>query len=337
MRLRILVAGGGGLIGGPCARALLAAGHDVTVMKRSGRNVPPGAATLVADRSDPASLAATLAGRRFDAVLDLLAFDAGDVERLFAAPGFEIGHYLFISSGQVYLVAADPRPPFVEADAEKPAMPEPDPADERRHGNWSYGMGKRAAERAAREVQARRGVRTTALRLPVVQGANDSSRRLWAYVQRLRDGGPLLLPEGGAHPVRYVWAEDVGRAVVALVDGANAPAPAYNLAQPDEPQLIELVVSMAALLGVPARTVPCTWEQLAEAGIDERVSPYSGPWSSRPDASLAARDFGFRGTPSHDWLPIVVQAHLEAADNPPHPCYANRPAELALAAKLAGI
>jgi nucleoside-diphosphate-sugar epimerase len=134
--------------------------------------------------------------------------------------------------------------------------------------------------------------------------------------------------------VRFVWAEDVGRAVVALAEGANASAPAYNLAQPDEPRLADLVASMAALLGVPARVVPCDWPGLAAAGVDERFSPYSGPWCSRPDATLALQHWGFQGTPSARWLPKVVQAHLEAADNPPHPGYARRAAELAYAATL---
>jgi nucleoside-diphosphate-sugar epimerase len=217
-------------------------------------------------------------------------------------------------------------------------VPQPhERTDERNHANWVYGMGKRDAERAARELQQRRGVRTTALRLPVVQGADDPSRRLWAYLQRLRDGGPLLLPGGGADPVRFVWAEDVGRALVMLSEGANAPAPAYNLAQPDEPRLADLVRSMAALLGVEARIVPCEWAQLAAAGVDERFSPYSGPWCSRPDPSLARGDWGFEGTPSGGWLAKVVQAHLEAADNTPHPGYARRSAELALAARIGGI
>ena len=68
---------------------------------------------------------------------------------------------MFVSSGQVYLVGEQRRPPFRESDAAMPLMPEP-VAGTRDHANWRYGVGKRAAERAALELQARQGTRTTA-------------------------------------------------------------------------------------------------------------------------------------------------------------------------------
>ncbi len=268
-------------------------------------------------------------------VLDLLAYDGGDVARLFLVPELRVGHYLLVSSGQVYLVSAERRPPFREEDAALPLMPEP-PESAPDYGNWHYGVGKREAEFAAQEL-TQRGIRSTALRLPVVQGANDGSRRLWAYLQRLRDGGPLLLPDGGENPVRFVWTEDVARAVVALAEDATAPAAAYNLAQPDEPRLIELVTAAAGQLGVRANLIGCSWHALEEAGLDRAVSPFSGPWSSRPDPSLALRDWGFEGSPMARWLPEVIRAHLAESDPRPHPGYARRQAECVLAARLAEV
>jgi len=90
---------------------------------------------------------------------------------------------VMISSGQVYLVTASPRPPFREADSEAPLMPEP-PAANRDHAEWVYGMGKRAAEAALGAAAASRGWSTLALRLPVVQGEADGSgsRRLWGWL-----------------------------------------------------------------------------------------------------------------------------------------------------------
>ncbi|MFN8589599.1 MAG: NAD-dependent epimerase/dehydratase family protein [Candidatus Eisenbacteria bacterium] len=330
----ILLAGGSGLIGGPTARALLAAGHRVTVLTRGLRALPDGAEALVADRKDAASLAHALTGRTFDLSMDFLGYDAGDVARLLDVPGFATRRHVLVSTGQVYLVAAEPRPPFVETDAALPAMAEPE-AGTRAHANWVYGMGKRAAET---ELFARRaaGLDAVALRLPIVQGARDGTRRLWAYLQRMLDGGAVLLPEGGAHPVRFVWAEDVARAVVHLAGGAALPSPAYNLAMPDEPSLRDFLSAAATCLGVTPRFLRVSETECAEAGLDAWMSPFSGPWCSRPDPALAADELGFRTTPSPLWLPKVVRAHLEEPAPEDHPGYAGRAREQALAVRLAG-
>lgn len=331
--LRILLAGGSGLMGEPAARALRAAGHAVTVLTRGARPVPDGVDIMMADRRDERSLGSALRGRSFDLTVDLLAYDAADVARLLDAPQFEPGRYVMISTGQVYLIAAEPRPPFSEAAGLLPAMAEPE-GGTRAHANWEYGVGKRAAEAELARRRAAFGLSAVALRLPVVQGARDGSRRLWAYLQRLLDGGPVLLPEGGDHPVRFVWAEDVARALVLLASGAPSPSPAYNLAMPDEPTLADLVSRIAACAGIEPVLVPCRTGQLVEAGLDHSMSPFSGPWCSRPDPALARLELGFACTPSGDWLPEVVHAHLTEPEPESHAGYARRALEIELAQRL---
>ena len=50
-----------------------------------------------------------LSGRRFDATVDFAAFQGIDVERVVRRLGARAGHYVLISTGQVYLVRT-PRP-----------------------------------------------------------------------------------------------------------------------------------------------------------------------------------------------------------------------------------
>ncbi|MBI5169708.1 MAG: NAD-dependent epimerase/dehydratase family protein [Candidatus Eisenbacteria bacterium] len=330
--LEILLAGGSGLMGEPTARALLAAGHRLSVLSRGRRPSVVGAEAIAGDRTDARSLAVALGGRTFDLVVDFLAYDGADVSRLFDTPGLRIGRYVMISTGQVYLIGESRRPPFVEPDAGIPVMREPEQGT-RAHANWVYGVGKRAAEA---EVMRRReaGQEALALRLPVVQGAGDGSRRLWAYLQRMLDGGPILLPGGGGHPVRFVWAEDVGRAIAHLATGVSVPSFAYNVAMPDEPTLQEFLSMAATCLGAPLRTLEADPSACDAAGLDERMSPYSGPWCSRPDPGLARAELGFETTPSSIWLPEVVRAHLNETRPEPHPSYVQRAREIEFVRRL---
>ena len=337
--LRVLLLGGSGLLSGAAREAFLAAGCAVTVVSRGNLPLPPHPRlrALRADRHDSPSLGAALRGQSFDFTADFLAYDAPDVERLFAVPGFAPGRLVLISTGQVYLVGERQRPPFPEAAAEAPAIPEPAPGTRDWH-NWVYGMGKRAAEGALARAGAARGVPTLALRLPVVQGEHDgqNSRRLWAWLQRLRDGGPVLLPDGGVQPVRFVYAGDVGAALLRLAGPAPWPAlPALNLAQPVECSLRQFLEQAAACAGLTPRFVPVTAAELEAAGLDGACAPYWGRWCSRPDPA-AALALGFSTRGPAEYLPGVVRAHLENPPADPHEGYARRAEELALAARLGG-
>ncbi len=334
---RVLLLGGSGLLSGAAREAFLAAGHEVTVVSRGARPLPPHPRlrALRADRRDPAALAAVLKGERFDFTADFLAYDAADVEGLLAVPGFSPGRLVMISSGQVYLVARERRPPFREEAADLPPAPAP-AAGTRDRREWDYGMGKRAAEAALRAGAAARGLETLALRLPVVQGENDgeNSRRLWAWLERMRDGGPVLLPDGGAQPVRFVYAGDAALALLRLEGLPAWPGlPALNLAQPGETTLKDFLELAARCAGIVPRFVTVSGERLRAAGLADTCAPYWGDWCSRPDPS-AAFALGFTARDPEEYLPSVVRAHLAAPPAVPHEGYARRAEELALAAAL---
>jgi len=336
--MRILLLGGSGLLSGAAARAFLRDGHDVSVVTRGRQPIAPGVRELRADRRDVASLRAALEGAQFDFTADFLAFGGGDVERLLAVPGFDPGRLVAISSGQVYLVTASPEPPFREEHADRPLMPEPVQGT-RDHDEWKYGMGKRALEAALARASAATGLRALALRIPVVQGEEDhgGSRRLWAWIERLLDGGPVLLPDAGRQVVRFVYVEDVAATLVTLARIAAWPeARALNLAQPDEMPLREFLERVAALAGASPRFVRVDRERVERAGLADSCAPYWGRWCSRPDPARAMAALGVRPRPVAEYLPDVVRAHLASHRPASHPGYARRAEEIALARTLGG-
>ena len=333
---RVLLLGGSGLLGGPAREAFLAAGHEVTVLTRGGRALPPHPRlrALRADRRDRAALAAALGGEKFDVAVDLLAYTAADLDGLFSVPGFEPGRFVMLSTGQVYLVTEGPKPPFREPDYDAPVMPEP-PRGTRAWYNWEYGVGKRAAEAALLKLSKERGVPALALRLPAVQGEADgqTSRRLWAWLQRMRDGGPVLLPDGGAQPVSFIYSGDAAAALLRLAEEKWPAMPAMNLAQPGQNTLKEFLELAARCAGLKPDFVPVSGEVLQKAGLADTCATYWGPWCSRLDPS-AALALGFRTRGPEEYLPSVVKAHLDNPPVVPHEGYARRAEELALAGRL---
>jgi nucleoside-diphosphate-sugar epimerase len=334
--MRILLLGGSGLLSGAALRAFVRAGHDVSVLTRGERAMAPRASQLKADRRDAGSLRAVLEGERFDFTADFLAYGGGDVDRLLSVPGFEPGRLVAISSGQVYLVTAAPEPPFREQAADRPLSPEP-ARGTRDHDEWKYGMGKRAMEAALVRASAARGLKALALRLPVVQGEEDrdNSRRLWAWLERMFDGSPVLLPEGGRQVVRFVYAGDIAEALLALASAPRWPAEAaLNFAQPDELPLRAFLERVAALAGATPRFASVDRAALEHAGLADTCAPYWGRWCSRPDPSRALAALGLKPHAVDEYLPGVVRAHLETPPPSSHPGYTRRAEEVALARTL---
>ncbi len=327
----ILLLGGTGFLGGHARRALLAAGHRVSVLAR-GTGPADGAERITADRADRESLARVIDGRRFVLTVDFLAWDAGDVECLFGAPRAALGRYILISSGQVYLVTDGAKPPYREADSDRPLMPEPPPGTFD-HAQWRYGIGKRRAEAAALALLETHAVRATILRLPIVQGEGDGTLRLWAYLERMLDGGAILLPAGGEQPMGHLHAGDLARALVCLVH-EPARSTVLNLAPRETLPLRELLERIAHAAGVSPRFVAASWDEMRRAGLSPACSPFAGRWSSVLDPARSALELGSAASPISGYLPSVVRWHLEHRPQRSHPGYAERPRELTLAAAL---
>lgn len=325
----ILLIGGDGYLGAAAARALLAAGRHVTTLSRGNHAQVAGAERLVADRTDARSLAAALGGRRFDLTVDLAAFDAADVEVLWRVPGASLGRCLLISTGQVYLVTEPSKPLYHERDARRPVMRQPAEGTPDLN-QWTYGVGKRRAEAAFLALRRRHGVRGMVLRLPIVLGEGDPTLRLWAWIERMLDGGPVLVPDRGRRPTRFIEAADFARLVERIAGGVWARGAAYNLAGPRPVRLARFLSLVAAAAGASPRFVTAPMATLVRHGLKPRALPFSWHWSSVLDPSRARRDLGFRATAPEDYLPRVVKWHLDHPPTESHDGYAQRAAEIAL-------
>jgi len=329
--VHVLVVGGTRFMGALTVWRLLARGDRVTLCTRGLAQDEFGDRDerLVADRTTP-DFAARLAGRRFDAVIDFVAFDGRDVRGVIDALGERAGHYVLVSSGQVYLVregvrdAAGRARLTTEADYDGPLIARPDsPADA---AEWDYGMGKRAAEDALIEAAAH--FPATRVRLPMVHGPRCPYRRLECYLARMLDGGPVLVPGGGDAIARHVFAQDVAETLCALLGDTRAFGRAYNVAAAEMPTVWEFVGRLAARIGAPDRRVAIAPDRLGDIP-PTAVSPLSGRWMSLIDPARAVAELGLRHRPLDAWLDATIAAYLAAPPvAPPENYVAYRAREL---------
>ncbi|WP_437511897.1 NAD-dependent epimerase/dehydratase family protein [Sorangium sp. So ce1099] len=333
--MRVLVLGGTRFMGHFLVYRLLAAGHQVTLLNRG---VTPDAfgdrvGRIRCDRA-AGDLEQALGGRAFDVAVDFTAYTAADGRAAVGAlGGGRVGHYLMISTGSVYLVRKGCPRPSRERDYDGPLLPEP--ADEADRAAWAYGMDKRGCEDVLAAAWHEHGFPATVLRIPMVNGERDPHRRLERYVARVLDGGPLLVPDGGEHPVRHVYSGDVVRAIVRLLLVPSTFGQAYNLCMEETPTLSELLALVAELLGAPARLVPVTSAALRDRGVDPvAMSPFSDRWMSTLDPAKARAELGFQHTPLRRWLETVITSLLANPPSEPPPGYERRAEELSLAASL---
>jgi nucleoside-diphosphate-sugar epimerase len=334
--VHVLVIGGTRFVGRLLVFRLLAAGHRVTVLNRGTLADPFGERIerLRGDRTTP-DFARLLGGRSFDAVVDFAAFQKQDVTGAIAAFGEgRTGHYVFISTGQVYLIRQGCPTPACESDYEGPVMPRPDAPEDA--SEWDYGAGKRGCEDALSEAWARARFPATRIRIPMVHGERDYHRRLEGLLFRLLDGGPLLLPDGGRKPLRHVYGGEVARAIADLIlDRPGTFGQAYNLCQDEMPSLREVLSLLAEMIGARPRFVSVAARDITAAGLDvRRASPFSGRWMSLLDPGKARSDLGFVHEPLRSYLGKIVASFLAHTPNAPPDGYRQRQAEIDLGAAI---
>ena len=143
--MNVLIIGGNRFVGYLLTWRLLAQGDRVTLVNRGNIADPFGdrIERIRIDRTS-AEFADALRGRTFDAIVDFAAFQGEDVRRIIELFKDHVGHYVFISTGQVYLVKQHSNWPAREEDYDGPIKPRP--ADAVDLDGWVYGVEKRAGE-----------------------------------------------------------------------------------------------------------------------------------------------------------------------------------------------
>lgn len=314
--MKILVLGGTGYVGRRVSERLLEHGHEVTVVSRGQRRpeVLGKVEHLQLDRKDREAFEAAMRPRRFDAVIDNIAYQHDDALSSIRAFRGRVAQYLFTSSVAVYHRRHTLRP-LLESDADLTAELDPAEAEGGFHpsGRLDYAIGKHAVEREFQRNGA--DLPFTAMRAPIVVGPDDRTLRVWWFVQRVQDGGPLLVPDWGYGRIfQIVTADDLAAALVAAAGNQAAYCKALNIAQPDILTAESWVGGFAASLGTETETVRIPEELLGAAGL----AGYAMPIAGRPfghvllDIGAARTEIGFEPAPFETWMRATARGCASA-------------------------
>ncbi len=332
--MNVLIIGGTRNVGFFLANAMHEAGHRVTVLNRgiTRDELPPAIERLRADRTETAALRRALSGRAFDAVVDATLYNADEASAIVDILDKRTSHYIFLSSGQVYLVRDGLVRPFHEHDYDGRLLPPPKP-DTFAYEEWLYGMNKRNAEDVFAKAAHERGFPVTTLRMPMVNGERDHFFRLYNYVVRLQDGGPILVPTTPNYALRHIYGKDVVRAILQILESGSGKGKAYNLSQDESVSLEDFLALVGSFLGVEPKIVRVPRDLLEANGFLPDCSPFSERWMSELDNTLSKKELGISYTPLPVYLERIVRHYEE--HKPPKPTgYRRRRSEIKLVETL---
>ncbi len=256
--MRILAIGGTQFMGRDAVERLLARGHEVSVLHRSGSIDFGGGRvrSIQADRGDLDAMSRILGREGFQAVLDF-AYDwekgttAAQVEAAARSCGPELERYVFMSSVAAYGEGLDKR-------EDDPLAPDDFP--------MPYVQHKAQAERALFAMHRESGFPVTTFRPPFVHGPRQPFYREQFFWDRMLDGRPIILPDGGDAMMQWVFAPDVAEACALAIEVPEAAGEAFNIAHREPTSQRQYVEALARAAGVEPRIVDIPRADIHAAG-----------------------------------------------------------------------
>ena len=287
--MRLLVLGGTAWLGRAVAAAAVALDHEVVCLARGRSGAPAAGARLIpADRDHPDALR-VVAGHTWDAVVDV-SRQPGQVRRAARALSTAAGHYVLVSTANVYADTATP-----DTD-ETAALLDPLDADLLTHPE-DYGQAKVACELAVREAF---GERSLVARAGLIGGPGDATARSgywpWRFAHPAATDGAVLVPAEQARSSQVIDVRDLASWLVRATE--QRVGGAFN-ACGDATPLADHLSTARQVAGHQGPLVPATDEWLIAHDVAQWMGPRSLPlwladaeWagftSHRNDAAKAA-------------------------------------------------
>ena len=282
--MNILVVGGTRFFGIPMVEKLIADGHDVTIATRGLSDNPFKKFTkqIVMNRSDCTSVREALANKKFDVIIDKIAYCSNDVRNLLSNASCK--KYIQMSSCSVY-----------SKDKENIQETEFDPRHHEliwMNRNDDYAEGKRQAERAALEYLDY--AQCVFVRYPIVMGENDYTGRLNFYLNHILNSEAMNIDDLDCK-MEFIHEKEAGYFIAHLVNATVTGAingSSKGLISPrDLVEYIEKQTNRKAILDVSGD-----------------AAPYNGAIANISYDTTKARDTGFVFSNIEGWIYKLINS-----------------------------
>lgn len=223
--MKILFIGGTGLISSASSELAIQRGHELFVLNRSTSTkhpLPQGATLLKGDiHADETQLASLVAGHRFDAVVDYIAFTVDDIERDLRLFRDKTDQFVFISSASAYQ-----KPPKSYLITEETPLENP---------YWEYSRNKIACEDRLMYAYLEEGFPVTIIRPSHTYGPTQipfgvsSWQHPWTVVDRMKRGQKIIVQGDGTSLWVLTWSADFAKGLVGLLGNPKAIGEAFQI------------------------------------------------------------------------------------------------------------
>ena len=277
--MKLLILGGSGQLSGRVAELALAQGHDVWTLTRGLRKLPEGVHSLVADRSEDASLRCAIEGAntRFDACLDCTGQNPAHAAQCVEIISRYTDRFVVVSTDSVY----------------HPAHKEVPQNESNEHYLRDGGYG--ATKRLMEEAFIASDLNYTIFRPGHIFGAGfqagcyPENSRQPDLLPQMRAGVPLRLVGGGAFLIHPIYVDDLAIAILDSIDKPAAFRQVFCIGGADVVTNADYYRTLGRILGVDV-----TIETIPLEGYLEAHPQFSGHLCNRCYDMTKLREAGIR-------------------------------------------
>ena len=214
--------GGTGNISREVVAALLRDNHEVVLFNRGKNPDPPPSDLRVikGDRRNREDFERKMLAEKFDAVIDMICFDAGDAASSLRSFRGRVEHFVHCSTVMTY------GPPFAGINLDEAAP---------LNGISKYALGKIAADEMFLQAYQENNFPVTIFKPSLTFGANvllPQAGGDGSWIHRLRHGKPILSVGDGLNYFQFLPSRDAGIAFAAVLGRAPSLGEVYNLVHP---------------------------------------------------------------------------------------------------------